>query len=253
MVTTDAGACGVDGATPEAIGQNRRVQSLRIVFAGSPDAAVPSLRALAAGPHDVVAVSRREDSPHGRKRVLTPTPVAVAAERARPPRHPGESPRRRDADDVHRSRCRPRRRRRLRRAHPRAAAERPAARLDQPALLAAAALARCRARAARDHGGRHARPAPPCSGSSTSSTPGRSSPSFDARSVAHETAGHLLEELANSGAGLLTGVVDAPRRRHPLGRSSRRARSRSPPSSPWPTPGSTGRSRPTACSPASGA
>ena len=56
------------------------MQSLRIVFAGSPDAAVPSLRALAAGPHDVVAVITREDSPQGRKRVLTPTPVAVAAE-----------------------------------------------------------------------------------------------------------------------------------------------------------------------------
>ena len=63
-----------------AIGQNQKVQSLRIVFAGSPDAAVPSLRALAAGPHDLVAVITREDSPHGRKRVLTPTPVAVVAE-----------------------------------------------------------------------------------------------------------------------------------------------------------------------------
>lgn len=63
-----------------AIGQNRRVQTLRIVFAGSPAAAVPSLRALAAGPHDVVAVITREDSPHGRNRVLTPTPIAVVAE-----------------------------------------------------------------------------------------------------------------------------------------------------------------------------
>ena len=60
--------------------QNRKVQTLRIVFAGSPAAAVPSLRALAAGPHELVAVVTREDSPQGRKRVLTPTPVAVAAE-----------------------------------------------------------------------------------------------------------------------------------------------------------------------------
>jgi methionyl-tRNA formyltransferase len=62
------------------IGQNQRVHSLRIVFAGSPDAAVPSLRTLAAGPHELAAVITREDSPHGRKRTLTPTPVALAAE-----------------------------------------------------------------------------------------------------------------------------------------------------------------------------
>jgi methionyl-tRNA formyltransferase len=53
---------------------------LRIVFAGSPAAAVPSLRALAASDHEIVAVVTREDAPLGRKRVLTPTPVADAAE-----------------------------------------------------------------------------------------------------------------------------------------------------------------------------
>jgi methionyl-tRNA formyltransferase len=53
---------------------------LRIVFAGSPAAAVPSLRALAATDHEIVAVVTREDAPLGRKRVLTPTPVADAAE-----------------------------------------------------------------------------------------------------------------------------------------------------------------------------
>ena len=53
---------------------------LRIVFAGTPSAAVPSLRALAASDHEVVAAVTREDAPLGRKRVLTPTPVAVAAE-----------------------------------------------------------------------------------------------------------------------------------------------------------------------------
>ncbi len=58
------------------------VPPLRIVFAGSPAAAVPSLRALIAGAHDVVAVVTREDSPQGRKRVMTPTPVAVEAEAA---------------------------------------------------------------------------------------------------------------------------------------------------------------------------
>ncbi len=49
------------------------------MFAGSPAAAVPSLRELVAGPHEVVAVITREDAPLGRKRVLTATPVAEAA------------------------------------------------------------------------------------------------------------------------------------------------------------------------------
>jgi methionyl-tRNA formyltransferase len=56
--------------------------ALRIVFAGSPRAAVPSLEALLGSRHDVVGVLTREDSPQGRKRVLTPTPVAQVAERA---------------------------------------------------------------------------------------------------------------------------------------------------------------------------
>jgi len=55
------------------------VTPLRLVFAGSPAAAVPSLEALIAGPHDVVAVITREDSPQGRRGTLTPTPVADTA------------------------------------------------------------------------------------------------------------------------------------------------------------------------------
>jgi len=56
------------------------MSSLRIVFAGSPAAAVPSLEALAASEHAVELVITRPDTPQGRKGVLTPTPVAVAAE-----------------------------------------------------------------------------------------------------------------------------------------------------------------------------
>src|SRR4051812_31005071 len=56
------------------------MQPLRIVFAGSPAAAVPSLRALLDTPHRVVAVVTREDAPQGRRRVLTATPVAELAE-----------------------------------------------------------------------------------------------------------------------------------------------------------------------------
>ncbi|MBN9177269.1 MAG: methionyl-tRNA formyltransferase [Microbacterium sp.] len=52
---------------------------MRIVFAGTPAPAVPSLRALAASSHELVGVVTRTDAPLGRKRVLTPSPVAQAA------------------------------------------------------------------------------------------------------------------------------------------------------------------------------
>ncbi|ALJ20190.1 methionyl-tRNA formyltransferase [Microbacterium sp. No. 7] len=52
---------------------------MRIVFAGTPAPAVPSLRAVAASPHELVGVVTRTDAPLGRKRVLTPSPVAQAA------------------------------------------------------------------------------------------------------------------------------------------------------------------------------
>lgn len=55
---------------------------MRIVFAGTPEFAVPSLRALLDAGHEVAGVVTREDAPLGRKRVLTPSPVAVAAEEA---------------------------------------------------------------------------------------------------------------------------------------------------------------------------
>lgn len=53
---------------------------MRLVFAGTPAVAVPSLRALAEGPHEIAAVVSRTDAPLGRKRVLTPSPVAQAAD-----------------------------------------------------------------------------------------------------------------------------------------------------------------------------
>ncbi|MFD5214851.1 methionyl-tRNA formyltransferase [Microbacterium sp. NPDC058345] len=52
---------------------------MRLVFAGTPAVAVPALRELATE-HEIVAVVTRPDAPLGRKRVLTPSPVAVAAE-----------------------------------------------------------------------------------------------------------------------------------------------------------------------------
>ena len=53
---------------------------MRVVFAGTPETALPSLEALVASRHDVVAVITRPDAPAGRGRTLTPSPVAVAAE-----------------------------------------------------------------------------------------------------------------------------------------------------------------------------
>ncbi|RAZ35003.1 methionyl-tRNA formyltransferase [Microbacterium sp. SMR1] len=52
---------------------------MRIVFAGTPEPALPSLRRLAASRHEVVGVVTRRDAPLGRKRVLTPSPVAALA------------------------------------------------------------------------------------------------------------------------------------------------------------------------------
>lgn len=53
---------------------------MRLVFAGTPSVAVSSLLALLETEHEVVVVISREDAPLGRKRVLTPSPVAQAAE-----------------------------------------------------------------------------------------------------------------------------------------------------------------------------
>ena len=56
--------------------------SLRLLFAGSPEVAVPSLDALLESDHEVAGVLTRTDSAQGRRRVMTPTPVAARAEQA---------------------------------------------------------------------------------------------------------------------------------------------------------------------------
>lgn len=53
---------------------------MRIVFAGSPALALPCLEQLIAAGHEIVAVLTQPDSPQGRKRLLTSTPVAQFAE-----------------------------------------------------------------------------------------------------------------------------------------------------------------------------
>ncbi len=53
---------------------------MRLVFAGTPEVALPSLAALVSSRHDVVAVLTRPDAPAGRGRSLRPSPVRAYAE-----------------------------------------------------------------------------------------------------------------------------------------------------------------------------
>lgn len=55
---------------------------MRLLFAGTPEVALPSFKALLDSSHEVVAVLTRPDSPSGRKRLLTASPVKEAAEAA---------------------------------------------------------------------------------------------------------------------------------------------------------------------------
>ncbi|SLI05511.1 methionyl-tRNA formyltransferase [Mycobacteroides abscessus subsp. abscessus] len=109
---------------------------MRLVFAGTPEPAVPSLRRLIASPrHEVVAVVTRPDAVAGRGRKITRSPIAALADEhgipVLSPRTPAE-PEFLDrltelAPDPGHS----------------------AARLDQSALLPAARLARRGTRAGR--------------------------------------------------------------------------------------------------------
>ena len=55
---------------------------MRLVFAGTPEPALPSLRALLDSAHEVAAVVTRPDAPAGRGRTLRPSPVRELAEAA---------------------------------------------------------------------------------------------------------------------------------------------------------------------------
>jgi methionyl-tRNA formyltransferase len=55
---------------------------LRLVFAGTPEVAVPALDALLASAHEVVAVLTRPDAPAGRGRRIERSPVAARADEA---------------------------------------------------------------------------------------------------------------------------------------------------------------------------
>ncbi|MCL8024284.1 methionyl-tRNA formyltransferase [Nocardioides bruguierae] len=53
---------------------------MRVVFAGTPEVALPALEAVAASAHDLVGVVTRPDAPAGRGRKLVASPVAQRAE-----------------------------------------------------------------------------------------------------------------------------------------------------------------------------
>ena len=65
---------------------------MKVLFAGSPDVALPTLRALHESDHTVVAVVTQPPAPVGRKQVLVPTSVgSYAQEHGLPLRTPGSS------------------------------------------------------------------------------------------------------------------------------------------------------------------
>lgn len=65
---------------------------MRVVFAGTPEVALPALEAVAASRHELVGVVTRPDAPSGRGRRLVSSPVAQRAEelgiRVLKPEHP---------------------------------------------------------------------------------------------------------------------------------------------------------------------
>lgn len=73
---------------------------MRLVFLGTPDFAVPSLRALAEAGHDVVAVFTQPDRPKGRGGELAQSPMKVAARDLQVPVHQPERIRRPESIEL---------------------------------------------------------------------------------------------------------------------------------------------------------
>lgn len=77
------------------------MSQIRVLFMGTPDFAVPSLRVLLDEGYDVIGVVTQPDRPKGRKRVLTPPPVkTVALERGIPVLQPERLRRPEAVDEV---------------------------------------------------------------------------------------------------------------------------------------------------------
>jgi methionyl-tRNA formyltransferase len=52
---------------------------MKLIFMGTPEFAVPSLKSLLAAGHEIMAVFTQPDKPVGRKQIITPPPVKVLA------------------------------------------------------------------------------------------------------------------------------------------------------------------------------
>ena len=73
---------------------------MRVVFAGTPEVALPSIDAIAASDHELVGVVTRPDAPAGRGRRLLPSPVAERAAALGVPVLKPEHPRDPDFQDA---------------------------------------------------------------------------------------------------------------------------------------------------------
>jgi methionyl-tRNA formyltransferase len=73
---------------------------VRVVFAGTPEPALPALDAIADSAHELVGVVTRPDAPAGRGRRLTPSPVARRAEELGVPVLKPDHPRDPDFQDA---------------------------------------------------------------------------------------------------------------------------------------------------------
>ena len=181
---------------------------MRVVFAGTPEAALPSLDAIAASDHDLVGVVTRPDAPAGRGRSLLASPVAQRADELGVPVLRPDHPRDADFQDA------------LRALAP-----------DCCAVVAYGALLPQSALDIPGHGwvNLHFSVLPAWRGAApvqhaiwageevTGATTFRIVPALDAGPVfgvmtetirPHDTAGDLLGRLAEGGAGLLVATLD---------------------------------------------
>jgi len=186
-----------------------RLLAVRVLFAGTPAVAVPSLDALLASSHHVVGVLTRPPAPAGRKRVLTPSPVHARAEEVGIPVVTARRPH--DADTMERLRD---------------------LEIDCAAVVAYGALLREPALSLPPHGwiNLHFSLLPAWRGAApvqhalmagddvTGATTFRIDPGLDTGPVLgamtetirrDDTAGSLLDRLSHAGAPLLVATLDA--------------------------------------------
>ena len=127
--------------------RGERGMSLRVVFMGTPEFAVPTLAEIVGQGHDVVAVYTRPPAAAGRGMELRPSPVHRMADQFGLPVFTPKTLRTEEASrDLPRPRGRCGRGRRLRHAAAEGDPRRAGTRLPQPACLPASALARRGAR-----------------------------------------------------------------------------------------------------------